>query len=449
MQVSELRTVLAVGLGRSGITVARALADAGVAVIAADAQNPEVPSDLADRVDVQLGCDDEELVRLLDGVDLVVPSPGVPEHAVLLRAAARRGVPIWSEPELGFRLAPHRLVGVTGTNGKTTVTEMTAAMLRAAGLDAVACGNIGDPFTPAALSAGQETILVAELSSFQLRFASTLRPQVGVVLNIAEDHLDWHADMAAYAAAKAQIWQAQTADDWAVANVDDPIVVELARDHAPGRIAWTSIHGLPDVGVGVADGKFAARLPDHEGPLLAVDDLGLAAPHHVANTAAAACASLLTGATADAVIDVARRFRPGRHRLETVAEVRSVRWVNDSKATNPHAATAALHAVSGPVVWIAGGLAKGVDLTPLRGALGEVRHAVLIGEAAAALAEVVASDGIDSTSAGSIEEAVRIAAAIAEPGDTVLLAPACASFDQFRDYAERGDRFVSAVGELT
>ncbi|MDP8960033.1 MAG: UDP-N-acetylmuramoyl-L-alanine--D-glutamate ligase [Actinomycetota bacterium] len=449
----ELRRALVVGLGQSGAAAARALAVAGVEVVAAECRRAavEAPTLAAAGVsEVLLGVDDLAAAALVEDVDVVVPSPGVPEHSAVLRRALERGLPVWSEPEVGWRLAPRRLVAITGTNGKTSVTELVTAMLTAAGVGATACGNIGHPFTTAATASEPDAVLVAELSSFQLRFVHRLRPRIGVLLNLAPDHLDWHSDFAAYAAAKGRVWQAQRRQDWAVGNAEDSAAATLMRSAAPGRVAWTTTaSSVPEVGVGVAGQELVARLPCHEGPLLRLEELPSVAPHHVDNVAAASAAALLAGAEAAAVAGAARRFRPGRHRLEVVALGGGVAWVDDSKATNPHAAAAALRAfhsdATPSVVWIAGGQAKGVDLAPLAAELAAVRHAIFIGEAADELAEVAATQNLPVRHAASIEEAVAVAARVAAAGDTVLLAPGCASFDQFHDYAERGDRFAAAA----
>ncbi|HSK22355.1 MAG TPA: UDP-N-acetylmuramoyl-L-alanine--D-glutamate ligase [Egicoccus sp.] len=445
--LTGIRRALVVGLGTSGQAVARALHDAGVEVVMVDDRPDHPAADGLAVAGIEVALGVAPLERL-DGVDLVVPSPGVPERAPVLVAAAQRDLPVWSEPELGYRLHPRRLLAVTGTNGKTTVTELLAQMLQAGGLDAIACGNIGRPFTEAAAAAAVDAVLVAELSSFQLRFTHRLRPEVGVLLNLAADHLDWHPDLAAYGEAKARLWRAQQPGDWAVTNQADATTVDLGDRFAPaGRAAFDGAAAVAHLGVGVADGHLVAATPSFTGPLLPVTDLTIDAPHHRANVAAAATAALLAGVAPAAVADVARTFHPGAHRLELVAEIDSVRYVDDSKATNVHAAAAALRSAPS-IVWVAGGLAKGVDLAALADDLGAVRAAVLIGTAAPELAAVCASAGVRSEHADSIEAAVEAAARSARPGDTVLLAPACASFDQFSGYAERGERFAAAVRAL-
>ncbi|MBW3657259.1 MAG: UDP-N-acetylmuramoyl-L-alanine--D-glutamate ligase [Actinobacteria bacterium] len=442
----DVGRALVIGTGRSGLAATRALVDAGVEVLVVDeAAEPAGAADVrATGAELRAG---EDPADHLAGVDLVVPSPGVPEHARVLVAAVDAGRRVWSEPELGARLHPRRLVAVTGTNGKTSVTELTTAVLAAGGLDAVACGNIGTPFTEAAAASAPDAVLVAELSSFQLRFCSELRPEVGLLLNLAPDHLDWHGGFEAYGAAKARLWQAQRAGDWAVHNDDDATTVALADASAPaGRAAFSAV-AVPDHGVGVRDGMLVSSIGGSIERLLSLDELPLRAPHHVANLAAAATTGLLLDLPAGRISEVLVDFRPGRHRVEHVVEVDGVAYVDDSKATNTHAAAAALASFD-RVVWIAGGIAKGVDLSVLADALERVTAAVVIGEAADELAAVCASAGVEAQHAGSMEDAVVAAARLAHPGDTVLLAPACSSFDMFRDYADRGERFAAAARAL-
>ena len=444
--LDDIRSALVIGLGVSGRAAAGLLSARGVEVTVVEDRDDHPTLAAAREAGLRVVSGTQR--PAVDTVDLVVPSPGVPESAPVLREAEAAGVPVWSEPELAVRHRPLRLLAITGTNGKTSVTELVAAMLQAGGHTAVACGNIGTPMCALVGDLAADTVLVAELSSFQLRFTHRLRPEVGALLNLADDHLDWHDDVDSYHRAKARIWGAQGDQDWAVVSVDDPVAADLRDRWAPGRRADVTVAGPPAAdGVGVVEGVVVADLPTHRGPVVALDELVIDAPHHHANVAAAAAVALLAGVDVRAVADAARAFHPGRHRLELVTEVDGVRYVDDSKATNVHAASAALRSAE-RIVWIAGGLAKGADLGVLADDLGAVREAVLIGEAAGALAEVCAAAGVPARRADSMEQAVEVAGELARPGDTVLLAPACSSFDQFTDYAERGERFAAAARGL-
>lgn len=433
------RRFLVVGAGVAGEAVARVLVEEGARVRVSEAR-AEVPG--ADElsslgVDVRLGGHAPEH---LEDVDVVVPSPGVPERAPVLRWAAERGLPVWSELDVGAHLCRAPYVAITGTNGKSTTTALVASMLIAAGLDAVACGNIGHPFAAAARE-GHDALAV-EASSFQLRFHHALRPRVSVLLNLAPDHLDWHGSMEAYAAAKARIFELQGPDDLHVGNAEDPRSAAVSR-RAPCRVVWFRA-GPPGPGeVGVRDGVV---LLGRERGAVELGRPATVSGAFVSNCAAAAAAALGFGLEPTAIAAGIERMRPLPHRGEEVARVGGVRFVDDSKATNVHAA---LHAIRGRrgVVLIAGGMAKGVDLSPLAGAASSLVGVVAIGEAAPELARVF--DGlVPVRTAGSMEEAVRIAHGMAPAQGTVLLAPACASWDMFRDYAERGDRFAAAARAL-
>ena len=447
---------LVVGAGASGLAAARLLVEAGAEVVLVDERSRQdaeavVAAARGTGAEVVFGRRAAEVFT--PAFDLVVPSPGVAEHAPVFAAAAAAGTPIWSEPELALRRFPRRLLAVTGTNGKTSTTELLTAMCVAGGVDARACGNIGLPVSDAAAASDADATLVAELSSFQLRFTATLAPDVAVLLNVAPDHLDWHRDLASYHASKARIFAWQRADQWAVASEDDAIARALRDGTGPGRPAGFSAEHPVAVGVGRQGAPDAAVLTaTFDGttqPLLSLaalaPDGGPVPVHRVANVAAAATAALLAGIGPAAVTAAAVATLPGRHRFEVVAtDHRGVRFVDDSKATNVHAAMASL-ASAGPAVWIGGGLAKGVDLRPLGAALGDVHDAVLIGTAAEELAAVCATAGVPAQLAPDLDTAVAVAARLAAPGDTVLLAPACASFDQFDSYAQRGEVFTSAA----
>ncbi|MEX2549655.1 MAG: UDP-N-acetylmuramoyl-L-alanine--D-glutamate ligase [Nitriliruptoraceae bacterium] len=452
----DVDRALVIGAGSSGRAAARLLTGAGVDVVLVEERAPRSDTeaaDLAASLDVEVVFDRRANDVLDRGFDLLVPSPGVAETTPALLRAEAAGIRVWSEPELALRRYPRRVLAVTGTNGKTSTTELLTAMCVTDGMDAHACGNIGIPVSEAAAVSDPGATLVAELSSFQLRFTERLAPHVGVLLNLAPDHLDWHRDLASYRAAKARLFAAQTTTDWAVANDDDPTTVRIRDGASVARRASFSASQEVEVGVGlrpaVGGGTLVAALPGEHHELLPVGALshdGQPVPlHRVANVAAAATVALLAGVSPDAVARAVRGQVPARHRFETVAiDRRGVRFIDDSKATNVHAALAALHA-AGPAVWIAGGLAKGVELAPLAAGLGAVHDAVLIGAAADALVGVCEDAGVTAHRARDLEEAVTLAAQLAHPGDAVLLAPACASFDQFESYAHRGDVFTAAA----
>jgi len=422
--------LLVVGLGVTGAAVAaRAIKDGPVTVIEDRPLGPGV-ADRAMRLEA-LGVQvvgapgAGELTRLVEMADVVVPSPGVPEAHPVYGLAEAAGVPILSEIELAATAARdlgRTLVAVTGTNGKTTVTTLIAEMLGAAGMNAIAAGNIGRPLIDAVHD--PVDVVVAEVSSFQLRFTQRFRPRVAVFLNAAADHLDWHPGFDAYVAAKAKIFANQAGDDLLVYNLDDEAVARAARA-APARTFGFSLDQPLVVPAG--------ELPRH-------------APHDVANALAASAAALDLGAPAESVAPILRSFAGLPHRTTPVGQTRGVTFVDDSKATNPHAALAAISGYDS-VVLVAGGRNKGLDLSVLARRADRMRAVVAIGEAAG---EVVAAfDGLVPVGeAGSMAEAVRRAAALAQPGDTVLLSPACASFDWYPGYAARGDDFAACVAAL-
>lgn len=419
--------VLILGAGVSGKAAARLASGLGMAVTVYDEQ----PVELDVAVGMASGAWDP---ILLDGVDVVIASPGFSERSLPVVEVLESGLPIWSEIEFAARNTNIPIVAVTGTNGKTTVTEATSAMLDASGLDAPATGNIGAPLSD--FVSGDHDVLVVEVSSFQLRFTETFRPEAAVITNVALDHLDWHGSADAYRAAKARIYANQTESDLLVYDADDPGASQLAAS-APGRTYPISGSRVPDGGGGYDGMKLAVG-----DVVVDAGDLPSLDPSHLSNLASAAALALHVGASPQAVARAAIGFRPGGHRRSLVAESGGVRWVDDSKATNPHAAVAAIRSESS-VILIAGGLAKGIDLTPIVEEE-NLKLVIGIGEAGPELVEMANDLG---RLAGTMEVAVEMAATVAEPGDTVLLAPGCASFDQFESYAARGDRFSELVEE--
>ncbi|WP_265523335.1 UDP-N-acetylmuramoyl-L-alanine--D-glutamate ligase [Oerskovia flava] len=462
--------VLVAGLGVSGRAVVAALDGRAGRVTTVDRSAPDADAPDADPT-------------MLDSVDLVIASPGWAPSSPLLEAAAARGIPVWSEVELAWRLrvpragtsTPASWLAVTGTNGKTTTVEMLESILRAAGLRAVAVGNVGPPVVSAALDPMLD-VLAVELSSFQLHSTHSMSVQAGAVLNIAPDHLDWHGGLDAYAADKGRVYE--RAEVACVYNVADPRTEDLVRaaDVVEGARAVGFTLGAPrpsqlglveDV---LVDRAFHAAADDparltHAQELATFADLGhLAGPdgtvpaHVVANALAAAALARAHGVGAAAVRDGLRTFRPGGHRIEQVAVVDGVAYVDDSKATNAHAAAASLASFErGTVVWIAGGLAKGATFDELVATRADrLRAVVLIGVDQAPMRDALARHApdipvvaVDPGETGTVmRRAVERSRELAEAGGTVLLAPACASMDQFRSYAERGEAFATAVRDL-
>lgn len=419
--------VLVLGAGVSGMAAARLAVSKGMTVTVYDEAVPAAGSDAG--FGAAFG---EWDALLLEGIDLVVASPGFSERSLPVVESLERGLPVWSEIEFAYRHVEVPVVAVTGTNGKTSVTEATAAMLDASGLDAPATGNIGAPLSD--FTDGGHDVLVVEVSSFQLRFTHEFHPVAAAITNVAIDHLDWHGSAFSYREAKARIYANQTANDLLVYDVDDEGAAKLAGD-APSELFPVSGTRVPEGGGGVEHDTL--RVGD-----VAVDvaDLTSDDPVQMVNLACAAALALRVGATPEGVARGAIAYRPGAHRRTVVADRDGVAWVDDSKATNPHAALASVRAHRS-VILIAGGLAKGVDLNPLVEEA-NVRMIVGIGEAGP---DLVAAAGDRGRLAGTLEIAVEVAAAAAVPGDTVLLAPGCASFDQFASYGARGDRFTELV----
>jgi UDP-N-acetylmuramoylalanine--D-glutamate ligase len=411
------RRALVLGLARSGQAAALALARHGVPTVAADrADGLETGRLAAAGVEVHLGTEED---RLLEGVDLLVKSPGVPGESPLPTAARARGIPIWSEIELGFRLLRNPFIGVTGTNGKTTTSELLGAIFHAAKRPVAVAGNVGRPLTALDGAIDSDAWIVCELSSFQLEDVDRFRPRIGVLLNLEPDHLDRHATYEAYRAAKLRLFENQTEADVAV----------VPRD----------LGAIPGGAERVEFG--ADELPAE--PLIP-------GAHNRENAAAATAAARAAGIDDAAIAEALRTFPGVEHRLELVAEIDGVRFVNDSKATNTTAARRGIEAYAGqPLRLILGGSLKGESFDELAESLpGSVRSIDLIGEASDDLAASLGRAGRVYRRSGDLATAVGAAAGEAEPGDVVLLSPACASYDQFRDYEKRGEAFRHLVGEL-
>jgi len=390
---------------------------------------------------------DADGLALLEEVQTLVKSPGVPRKAAVVRAALERGIDVVGELEVAWRAIPNRFVAVTGTNGKTTTVELLGHVYRTAGEPVAVAGNVGTPLSSLAGGIDADATVVCEASSFQLEDSVAFAPECAVFLNLAPDHLDRHADLGAYLAAKLRVFANQGNDDVAVYNADDATLAAIALGGCARRVAFC--HGAgPDCEVSLAEGTI---FYDGE-PLLAVEGLGLIGEHNVSNAMAAAAAALSMGIDRDAVREGLRSFAGVPHRLEQVAEIGGVRFVNDSKATNVASATVGLRAFTGGVHAILGGSEKGEPYAPL---LDPVRErcvaGYLTGASAGRLAEELApaiEAGVPLHRCADLEDAVNRAAATARPGETVLLSPACASFDAFENFERRGERFREIVKGL-
>jgi UDP-N-acetylmuramoylalanine--D-glutamate ligase len=470
---SGLRVVVA-GLGVSGFAAADALHERGARVVVVDGADPASNVPLGERarildilgVDLRLG--PEHVTRMPEGPvpDLVVTSPGWRPDQPLLAEAAQAGIPIWGEVELAWRMrqavGPAPWLTVTGTNGKTTTVTMLASMLRAAGLRATAAGNVGTPILEAVLHPEPYDVIAVELSSFQLHWQESVAPYASACLNLAPDHVDWHGSYEEYVRAKGKVYaHTQVA---CVYNVQDPATEQLVMDaevqEGCRAIGFTlGTPGLSMVGVVddiLADRAFVEQRKTSAAELATLADvkgsLATLPPHYLANALAAAALARSYGVPPLAVRDGLKAFSPGPHRIADVGSVDGVRFVDDSKATNPHAAAASLASFE-HVVWVAGGLLKGAEVDDLvRDSAERLRGVVLLGADRARIAEALARHApdvpvvdVDSTDTGAMDQVVAHAAALAQPGDVVLLAPAAASMDMFPNYGARGDAFAAAV----
>jgi UDP-N-acetylmuramoylalanine--D-glutamate ligase len=446
----ELRgkRVLVIGLARTGLATALFCAARGANVTATDARpESEIGEAIAPlrtaRIRLELGGHRED--TFLEQ-DLIVPSPGVPADAPLLEAARAKGVTIWSEVELADRFLRGRLIGITGSNGKTTTTSLVEHILKTAGFSTILAGNIGTPLIARVEQTNDDTICVVELSSFQLELIETFRPNISVFLNLTPDHLDRHHTLEAYGRAKARIFENQTEADSAILNADDPATTPLAP--AKPHLYWFSRKQRVAQGAFVRGNEIVFRHDGQEEAVLSLKEIPLPGAHNVENVLAAVAATRLAGAEPAAIAKGVRSFAGVEHRLEFVAEIGGVRYYNDSKATNVDATLKALDAFPGRILIILGGKDKGSDYTALQKPLREKAIlALLIGAAAEKIENQIAGS-VAIEHAGTIERAVEIASHAARPGDIVLLAPACASFDQFQNYEHRGRVFKDLVHQL-
>jgi UDP-N-acetylmuramoylalanine--D-glutamate ligase len=442
------KRVLVVGLARTGVAAALFSSGYGAEVTATDVKREEelgdAPAKLrAAGVKLELGA--HTPVAFL-GLDLIVVSPGVPAKLPLLEMAREHGIPVWSEVELAWRYLRGKLVAITGSNGKTTTTSLVAHILKAANIPTLIGGNIGTPLLALVESSMDTTVTVAEISSFQLETIDQFRPEIGVLLNLTPDHLDRHESFDEYAAAKMRMFENQLERDIAILNADDPEVTR--RMPSRPHIYWFSRQKRVAQGAFLREDQIIFRMEGAEIPLLRREDISLRGEHNLENVLAAAAASYLAGADPVSIANGVKTFKGVEHRLEFVAEIGGVSFYNDSKATNVDATLKAVEAFSGSLIVILGGKDKDSDYTTLREPLHKRAHlALLIGAAAEKIGSQL-GDSVETVRAGTIARAVELAFERAKPGDVVLLAPACASFDQFENFEHRGRVFKELVSKL-
>ena len=441
------KRVLVVGLGKSGVASALFLKAHGAKVTVSDTKSGdelrnEIPVLLDHGITVETGGHGE---RTFVGQDLIVVSPGVPVDAPKLVQARALGENVIGEIELAAQFLPGPIVAITGSNGKTTTTTLVGEIMTAAGLPALVGGNIGTPAISLAERATAETVIVLEVSSFQLETIQKFRPRIAVVLNVTPDHLDRHRTLEAYVNAKARIFENQQANDFAVLNADDPTCVAMAS-RTRAQIFWFSRHAEVERGASVRDGKILFRDPNGQREILQVSEIPLKGSHNLENVLAAVCAGVLMGCAPEKIRRAVQDFKAVEHRLEFVATIGGVDYYNDSKATNVDATIKALESFPANIHLILGGKDKGSDYTVLNELLRQrVKRVYTIGAAAAKIESQIKAEVVH---AETLENAIRKASAAAQSGDVVLLAPACASFDQFKSYEHRGKVFKEVVHTL-
>jgi UDP-N-acetylmuramoylalanine--D-glutamate ligase len=442
------KRVLVVGLGKSGVASALFLKERGARVTVSDTKSGdelrnEIPALLDYGITVETGGHGERTFR---GQDLIVVSPGVPVDAPLLQQARLLGEPVIGEVELAAQFLPGPIVAITGSNGKTTTTTLTGEILAAGGFPTLVGGNIGTPAISLAERATPDTFIVLEVSSFQLETIQMFRPKVAVVLNVTPDHLDRHKTFEIYANAKARIFENQRGDDFAVLNEDDPTCVAMAAG-TRARVFWFSRQKEVKQGAWVRDGNILFRDGAQQRGIMQVSEIPLKGAHNLENVLAGVCASALMGCAPEKIRQAVRDFKAVEHRLEFVASIRGVDYYNDSKATNVDATIKALESFPANIHLILGGKDKGSAYSVLNDLLKQrVKRVYTIGAAAEKIESQIKN--VEVMHAETLENAIRKANAVAEAGDIVLLAPACASFDQFKNYEERGRVFKEIVARL-
>ena len=443
------KKVVVLGAARSGLSCAAFLAGKGARVLVSDAKkDPDKRKELSflakKGVTVQTG---GHPLSLLDKCDYLVISPGVSSDLPVIRLARKKNIPVLSEIEIAYLFISSPIIAITGTNGKTTTTSLIGEIFKQAGVKTLVCGNIGLPMTQIAPQAGANAVVVAEISSFQLENIVTFAPRVAVMLNITPDHLDRYPDFLSYKKAKIKIYQNQTPADFAVINYDDPLSRASAKN-CPARVVYFSRRRVMSKGVFAQGGRIYSRLDGEKKEILRVRELGIPGPHNLENALAAIACAQIFGVGLKSLRPTLKSFHGVEHRLELVRVAGGVKYINDYKATNVDSVVKALESFSEKIVLIAGGRDKGSPYKPLAKLVKDkVKALILIGEATGKITKEL-GPFTEIYRARSLPEAVKLASGLAGRGEIVLLSPACASFDMFDNYEQRGRVFKSAVNKL-
>lgn len=449
----EGKKVLVCGMARSGVSAAQCLYELGARVTISDSKAEEKLAEALqplEGMDIRRCLGDQAQPADLESYDLAVTSPGIPMQAPILRAVQAAGVPLIGELELGAQVSRAPLYAVTGTNGKTTTTTLIGEIFRNLGKTTYVVGNIGYPFTACALQCGEEDVAVAEVSSFQLETISTFHPHIAVMCNITEDHLNRHGTMEEYIRVKERIFENMGQGDYAVLNLDDPIVRGMA-ERIPCAPAFFSRRQEVETGAYLEGEEVVFSLNGHKKRVLRADEIRIPGEHNLENALAATALAMLAGVPAPVVRHTLKTFPGVEHRIETVRTVEGVTYINDSKGTNVDASIRAVRAMKAPTVLLAGGYDKHTDFLPLAREIlaSKIHTVVVLGDTAEQIERALRAVGFESIlHAKTFEEAVLLARSCAKEGENVLLSPVCASFDMFRDYEERGRVFKEIVSRL-
>ncbi len=449
----EGKKVLVCGMARSGVSAAQCLYELGARVTISDSKAEEKLAEALqplEGMDIRRCLGDQAQPADLESYDLAVTSPGIPMQAPILRAVQAAGVPLIGELELGAQVSRAPLYAVTGTNGKTTTTTLIGEIFRNLGKTTYVVGNIGYPFTACALQCGEEDVAVAEVSSFQLETITTFHPHIAVMCNITEDHLNRHGTMEEYIRVKERIFENMGQGDYAVLNLDDPIVRGMA-ERIPCAPAFFSRRQEVETGAYLEGEEVVFSLNGHKKRVLRADEIRIPGEHNLENALAATALAMLAGVPAPVVRHTLKTFPGVEHRIETVRTVEGVTYINDSKGTNVDASIRAVRAMKAPTVLLAGGYDKHTDFLPLAREIlaSKIHTVVVLGDTAEQIERALRAVGFESIlHAKTFEEAVLLARSCAREGENVLLSPACASFDMFQDYEERGRVFKEIVSRL-